>query len=434
MLFKDATLVDFDPPAVARGDLRVAGGRITERGAALAAAEGEAAVDLGGDLLMPGLVNAHSHLYSALARGLPAPPVADFQQALDHIWWPLDQSLTLGDVGLSAAVGLAEAARCGTTTLIDHHASPSAVTGSLAAIAEAFGAVGLRGVLCYEATDRNGESERLEGIAENAAAVKAWPAGGEGRLRALIGLHANFTLSDAALGQLAALPGPVHVHIAEGPQDGTDAAERGLSGPLERLERARLLRPDSLLVHGVGLSDQEVERAREAGCWLVHNPTSNRNNRVGYARPGRFGDRVALGTDGIGSDMLGAFKEAFYAAREHRHEPDLLALLTGGHKVASALLGVPLGRLAPGYGADLVRLDYRPPTPLSADTLIGHLLFGAHAGHIRDVWVEGRAVLLGRRVMGIDEGRLARDAAAAATDIWGRYSERLERPGVDSPD
>jgi len=425
MLFKDATLVDFDPPAVARGELRVADGLIVERGVDLTPAEGEATVALGGDALIPGLVNAHSHLYSALARGLPAPPVDDFQQALDRIWWPLDRSLGLGDVRLSAAVGLMEAARCGTTTLIDHHASPPAVTGSLAEIVGAFDAVGLRGVVCYEVTDRNGESERLEGIAENAEAVKTWLPDDRGRLRALIGLHAPFTLSDAALGQLASLPGPIHVHIAEGEQDGVDAAERGLSGPLERLERARLLRPDSLLVHGVGLTDAEIVRARAAGCWFVHNPTSNRNNRVGYARPGRFGDRVALGTDGIGSDMLGAFKEAFYTAREHRHEVDLLALLTGGHKVASALLGVPLGKLAPGYGADLVRLDYRPPTPLTGDTLVGHLLFGVHAAHVRDVWVEGRPVVLGRRVMGVDERRLAADAATAARGLWDRYSDQL---------
>ncbi len=424
MLLRDATLIDLDPPAVERGDLRVEGGQIVARGEALPAEGGEEVIELGGDALMPGLVNAHSHLYSALARGLPAPPVEDFGQALERICWPLDRALTLADVATSGRVGLAEAALCGTTTLVDHHASPEAIEGSLAALGGAFEAVGLRGALCYEVTDRNGDGGRDAGVAECARGLARYRGGD---LRALVGLHAPFTLSDASLAALAALPGPVHVHIAEGAQDLEDARRRGLSGPLERLERAGLLREGSLLVHGVGLSDEEVARARAAGCWLVHNPTSNRNNRVGYARPGRFGDRAALGTDGIGSDMLGAFQEAFYAAREHRHEVDLLGLLTGGHRLASALLGVKLGRLRSGFAADLVRLDYRPPTPLSADTLVGHLLFGVGARHVRDVWVGGAAVVRDRALVRVDGAAIAREGAAAAGDLWRRYTGNLAR-------
>lgn len=420
VLLRGARLAELDPVRVQLGDLRLVDGFVAERGVGLEPGDAEV-VDCDGDLVMPGLVNAHTHLYSALSLGLPCPAVEGFEEALDRIWWPLDRALTTAHLAPSARAGLLTALRCGCTTVLDHHASPSAIEGSLAALAEGYREVGVRGALCYETTDRNGPGEGERGIAENRAGVARWTGG---HLRALIGLHASFTLEDATLAGLADVPGPIHVHVAEGEGDVADARRRGARGVLQRLDAFGLLRPGSILAHGVHLGPDEVDLAEERGCWLLHNPTSNRNNRVGYARPGRF-HRSGLGTDGIGSDMLGAFQEAFFSGREHRHEVDLLALLNGSQRLASELLGVPLGRLEVGYAADLVRLRDLSPTPLNADNLVGHLLFGLGARQVRDVWVAGERRLADGRVVGLDEQAVAADCREAAADLWERYLKEL---------
>ncbi len=410
-LLQDATLVDLAPPRVERADLLLEQGLIVARGPGQAP-RGAQVVPCGGRVVLPGFVNAHTHLYSALAAGMPAPAVADFQGALDQVWWPLDRALTLGDLGPSARVGLRDALLCGTTTVVDHHASPRAIAGSLDALAAVYEDLGIRGALCFETTDRNGAGEGTAGLAENARANQRYAGG---MLRALTGYHASFTVSEQTLAAGAALPGPIHIHCAEGRGDVEDARARGHGGVIARLEASGLLRPGSLLVHGVHLDDDEVARARAAGCWLVHNPTSNRNNRVGYARPGRFGDRGALGTDGLGSDMFAAARDAFFTAREHRHDVDVLALVVQSHQLASELLGVELGRLEPGYQADLIRLDGEPRTPLQGENVFGHLIFGWQARHVRDVWVAGR-----HRVV---DGALppAEPVSQTAAALWQRY-------------
>ncbi len=202
MLLRDATLATLDPPEVTRGDLRVEGERVVEQGPSLARAAGEETVDLDGALVLPGLVNAHTHLYSALARGMPAPaePPRSFVEILERVWWRLDRALDEESVRLSALVGAIEAARSGTTLLVDHHASPSFIRGSLATLRRAVEEVGLRSVLCYETTDRNGLEGRDAGVAENRSFLA------EGRTpltRAMVGAHASFTLSDESLDRLA---------------------------------------------------------------------------------------------------------------------------------------------------------------------------------------------------------------------------------------
>jgi putative selenium metabolism protein SsnA len=413
-LLRDAILVDLDPPNIERGDLRVRNGLIVERGPDLAPGD-EEVVDVEGDVILPGMVNAHMHLYSALAVGMPVPDISNFQQALDEVWWPLDRSLDLEDVRCSAQIGLIGALKAGCTTVIDHHASPNAIRGSLDTIAEEAGDIGLRTVLSYELTDRNGRGGLKVGLAENADAIGRYSGG---FCRAIAGLHAGFTLSDAALSQVATLPGPIHIHVGEGEQDVAYAIAQGDVGPVARLERHGLLRPDSLLVHGVHLSDEEVARATEAGAWLVHNPSSNRNNRVGYAKPGRFGNRGALGTDGIGSDMFASAKDAFFAAREHHHAVDLIGLLVGNHRLASRLLDVRLGQLREGFCADFIRLKMAISTPLNRDNLFGHLLFGFSANQVEDVWVAGQLRLGERKVLGVDERWMRGRARRLSRHLW----------------
>lgn len=246
----------------------------------------------------PGLVCAHHHLYSTLARGMPAPPQTPvrFRELLEQIWWRLDTALDLQMIRWSAMLGAVEALQAGCTAIIDHHESPNAIEGSLSVIADACAEVGVRVVCAYGVTDRHGVDGARRGLAENDRFLAE---GGRG----MVGIHAAFTCSDATLEAAAGLAIQhgvgVHVHVGEGPDDDNAGA---------RL--AMLARDDWLLVHAV-LLDQTL-----AGT-VVHNPRSNMNNSVGYARPARFTNRVALGTDGIGADMLEEFRVAFVRHREH---------------------------------------------------------------------------------------------------------------------
>jgi cytosine/adenosine deaminase-related metal-dependent hydrolase len=240
-------------------------------------------------------VCGHHHLYSSLARGMPAPPQVPtaFPDILEQIWWRLDRALDLELVAWSARLGALEALECGTTAIVDHHSSPSAIEGSLDAIAAACAEVGVRVSCCYEVTDRNGPHGAKAGLAENERFLRA---GGDG----YVGAHASFTVSDDTLVSVCGLADDlavgVHVHVAE---DVTDAAAGARLAPLAN-ERW-------LLAHCVHL-DEPLPGT------VAHNPRSNLNNAVGYGRPRRF-PRVVLGTDGIGADMLEEFRLAFALAR-----------------------------------------------------------------------------------------------------------------------
>lgn len=248
----------------------------------------------------PGLVCAHHHLYSALARGMPAPPSTPttFLGVLEQVWWRLDTALDLTMLEWSAKLGALEALEAGCTAIIDHHESPNAIEGSLSVIADACAEVGVRVDTCYGVTDRHGADGAKRGLAENERFLRD---GGRGR----VGVHAAFTCTDETLQEAAGLAADlgvgVHIHVAEGPDD-VDAVSR-LSG---------LTTDDWLLIHGVHLPDQHGMQGT-----IVHNPRSNMNNAVGYARPVRFDNPIALGTDGIGADMISEFQLAFVAARAH---------------------------------------------------------------------------------------------------------------------
>ncbi|MDW3221202.1 MAG: amidohydrolase family protein [Acidimicrobiales bacterium] len=246
----------------------------------------------------PGLVCAHHHLYSALARGMPAPPrtPTGFLEILELVWWRLDRALDLDTIEWSARLGALEALERGCTAIIDHHESPNAIDGSLSVIADACAELGVRVNTAYGVTDRHGAAGAAAGLAENDRFLAA---GGRG----MVGLHAAFTCEDdtlAAAAEIALRHGVgVHVHVAEGDRD-----------TWERLRPHA--RDDWWLVHGVHLPDDHGLPGT-----IVHNPRSNMNNAVGYARPTRFANPTGLGTDGIGADMLDEFRVAFVKAREH---------------------------------------------------------------------------------------------------------------------
>jgi len=428
MLLKRAAVATLDPPLVETADLRVEGDRIVERGPSLAARAGEEVLDRPGAVVLPGLVNAHTHLYSALARGMPAPrvPPRSFVEILERVWWRLDRALDAESVYLSGLVGAIEAALSGTTVLIDHHASPSFIRGSLDALRRALEEVGLRSALCYEVTDRNGPEGRDLGLAENEAFRSVQSPLTQG----MIGGHASFTLSPESLDRLRELAertgGALHLHAAEDKADLDDCRARYGVGLVQRLDAHGLLVSRTLLAHCVHLTEAEVAEAHVRGCWIAHNPRSNMNNAVGHA-PTAALKRAALGTDGMDGDMLAEARAAYLKMRDAGRGDALAAtleLLAGGHRLAAALFGLPFGKLDAGAPADFVVLDYAPPTPLHTDNLGGHLLFGVDRSHVSSVMVAGRWVVRDRRLVSVDAAAAFARARAAAAELW-RRMDRL---------
>lgn len=424
-LLKNATLLTFYPAAIEQADLRIVDGKILAKAAHLAAEAEEITLDLAGKLVMPGMVCAHTHLYSALARGMPGPPEppTSFPEILAKIWWRLDRALDAEAIYDSAVVGVLEAIASGTTTIIDHHASPGCIQGSLKIMQEVFEQFGVRGVLCYEVTDRGGKQERDWGLAENRWLLEHQSA----RVKGLVGAHALFTLSDESLKLCAELVqtyhSGLHIHLAEDLGDVTAAFKKYDKGLVEKLLEAAVCNDKTILAHGVYLLDEELDQIRQLGSWLVHNPRSNMNNGVGYAPLAKFGAKTALGTDGITSNMFEEVKFAYFKAQDagiNVTANDCLRFLHGGQQLAAALFGVPLGVLETGAAADLIILDYPSPTPLHAGNLAGHVIFGMSHAHIESVMVAGKFLLQDRQFVGVDVAALYQKAQRTAKKLWAR--------------
>jgi putative selenium metabolism protein SsnA len=434
--FRDALLVQLDPPWVETGDLRVADGKIAAIGAGAVAQPGDEIVDCAGAVLMPGLVNGHTHLYSALAAGMPAPPrpPRNFHEILKYIWWRLDRAHTLESVEVSCQIGALAALRCGTTTLFDHHASPNAIDGSLTVLENGIAAVGCRGVLCYEVTDRNRPGEGRQGLDENERYAKTCALGSDGRFAAMVGAHASFTVDEETLVdcvELARRVGVgVHIHTAEDPVDERITREKLGCGLIERFRRTGLLDvPGTIFGHGTHFSDADIAVVNDRShITLAHNPSSNMNNGVGYTPVVKFARPPMLGTDGIGADM---WREA-RVAEFKSHDSGLplpfghsLKMLGQSARVASQCLGVKLGVLEPGAAADLVRTDYRPATPLTADNLAGHLIFAMGPEFVVDVMIAGRSCLKNRMVVTCDEPAIRARSIEVARGLYQRTAAQL---------
>jgi putative selenium metabolism protein SsnA len=419
-------VTSIDPVRVADGDLWVADGRVAEPGEGVR-------VPSDGVLIVPGNVCAHTHLYSALARGMPyalAPPES-FVQILQRVWWRLDRALDEEAIRASALVGGMEALLAGTTTVIDHHASPNAIDGSLDVIDDALSSLGVRSVLCYETSDRDGPERAAAGIAENSRFADRVRRAKLPLTRALFGAHASFTLSDETLAACAEAAGRLeiglHVHAGEDAADENDALALHGMRVVERLAAAGALDARTLLAHGVHFSDDEIALVQESGAWVAHNARSNMNNSIGRARVEELGSRVVLGTDGIGSDMFEESHAAYFRLREDDTRAGNqwpLARLAGSARLAGRAFEEPLlGTLWPGAPADLAVLDYPAPAPLSESSFSGHWVFGLSSRWVRDVMVAGKWVVCDRRLVNVDQRELASSARGRAELLWQRLEE-----------
>jgi putative selenium metabolism protein SsnA len=393
-------------------------------------------LDAQGRLLMPALVNCHTHLYSTLARGITLRGRApkNFVEILRKLWWRLDRALDPDDVYYSALVGLIDAAKNGVGTLVDHHSSPNALAGSLDLIERAFREVGLRGVLCYETSDRDGPATAAAAIAENVRFLERARATKDGLVAATFGLHASFTLSDRTLRRAveaaAGLGTGFHIHVAEDRADLRHARQRHHKTVVRRLRDLGVLGERTLAAHCIHVTRGDIASLARIGTAVAHNPQSNSNNAVGVARLIellRAGVLVGLGSDGYSPRMWEEFKTAFHLQKIRTGDPRVgyaeayAVAFLNNRTIVKRLWGMDVGRIAPGARADLLLVDYDPPTPLEPGNLFGHLLFGIANAPIDTLIVNGRTVLRDKRCITVDERAVAERARRQAKALWERF-------------
>jgi putative selenium metabolism protein SsnA len=355
-------------------------------------------------------------------------------EILERLWWKLDLALLWDDVRYSALVCLVDAIRHGCTTLIDHHASPSVIDGSLDIIAGAVKEAGLRASLCYEVTDRNGEDGARAGIAENVRFLKRCRKERDPQLGASFGLHAALTLSDETLEACVeaadGLDTGFHIHVAEGIADQEESLRKYNLRVVERLNRAGILGPKTIAVHCVHLDEYEKDILRETGTRVTHQPRSNMNNAVGLPDVTGMlarGIPVALGNDGFSNNMYEEMKAAYLAHRLDSGNPQKLpgdAVMRMAYPnntgLAKQFFPKPVGEISPGAFADIVLLDYRPPTPLTPGNLPWHIIFGVDGAHVTDTIAGGVALMRDRRLTTLDEEAIMTQAREHAAKVWKR--------------
>jgi putative selenium metabolism protein SsnA len=357
---------------------------------------------------------------------------------LQKLWWPLDRSLDAESIEYSVLPCLVDAIKHGTTTLVDHHASPNAIDGSLDIIADAVDLAGLRAVLCYEVTDRDGEARMKAGIQENVRFLKR---NKSPLLAGTFGLHAALTLSDSSLDLCRqSVPDGVgfHVHTAEHESDEYDSLNKTGLRVIDRLHKHGILGPKTITAHGVHFDAREVQLLVETGTWLSHQPRSNMNNGVGVAAVEsmmRAGIKVCLGNDGFSNAMWEEWKAAYLLHKLHHRDPrrmngydvQQMAIYNNAALTNVFFPDAPIGQLTSGAFADIIFVDYQPNTPMTAGNLPWHIIFGFQPGMVTTTIVAGEVLMKDRELLTLDEKEIGAKSREIAPRVWERYQREVAK-------
>lgn len=400
-------------------------------------------LDAHGGLIMPGLINCHTHIYSGLARGLAIKGCnpTNFLENLEQQWWNIDRHLTLDGTRACAYVTMMESFRNGVTTIFDHHASFRQIPGSLFAIKDVAQEMGMRACLCYEVSDRDGKQKLQESIQENADFARWTAEQDSDMIAAMFGGHTLFTLPDEALDAMVrandGLTG-FHVHVCEGMDDVYDSAQKHGTSSVHRLLDHGILGPKTMLGHCIHVSPADMDIIAGTHTKIVNNPQSNANNAVGTAPVLEFfkrGITVTMGTDAYTHDMLQSLKAFVPLQRLNSALPNvawgeaMTMLFKNNAEVANMYFstkpqGKPLGVLEPGAAADVAVFDYPAPTPLGADNIDGHILFGVEGHDCRTTIVNGRVVYRDREFVDCDKEKIDAFVMQQAKELWGELNGR----------
>ena len=395
-------------------------------------------VDAKGGVIMPGLINVHTHIYSGLARGLAIEGnnPTNFLEVLEGMWWNIDRHLTLDGTRASAYATVLDCIRDGVTTIFDHHASFCEIPGSLFAIKDVCQELGIRANLCYEVSERDGEEKTRQSIQENADFAKWAKEQDDDMIKAMFGGHALFTISDKTFEKMVKANDGMtgfHIHVAEGMNDVYDSLRNYGCRPVNRLLYNGILGEKTMLGHCIHVSPAELDIIKETNTMVCHNPESNMGNAVGCSPVLQMygkGILIGLGTDAYTHDMLESLKVLLPMQRHNAALPNVGwceatgMLFENNAKICSRYFKKPLGVLKSGAAADVIVMDYKPFTPFSAENIDGHMLFGMMGKNCRTTIINGKVLYKDREFVDIDEERINAWTMEQAKKLWGELNHR----------
>ena len=395
-------------------------------------------IDARGNVIMPGFINAHTHIYSGLARGLAIEGnnPTNFFEVLDGTWWNIDRHLTLDGTKASAYATILDCIRDGVTTIFDHHASFCEIPGSLFVIRDAAKELGIRACLCYEVSERDGEEKCSQAIRENAEFAQWAAREDDDMIKAMFGGHALFTISDRTFEKMVEANNGLtgfHIHVAEGMNDVYDSLRNYGTRPVNRLLNNGILGPKTLLGHCIHVNPAEMDIIRETETMVVNNPESNMGNAVGCSpvlQMMKKGILVGMGTDAYTHDMLESLKVFLIIQRHHACLPNVAfsegtqMLFDNNRRICEKYFKKPVGILKEGAAADVIIMDYKPFTPFSDANIDGHMLFGMMGKNCRTTIINGRVLYRNREFVGIDEEKLNAWTLEQSRKLWGELNHR----------
>ena len=396
----------------------------------------ETVIDAQGKIVIPGMICGHMHFYSAFATGMPLPPFPKgFVEVLENLWWKLDKALSKEAVYYSALLGYLQAIKHGTTTLIDHHASPSCIRGSLDLIEKAAREMNVRSNFCYEVTDRNGHDGAIEGLEENERFIKKLANNPDKLITSSLGLHASFTIDDSTLESgkeiLNKYDTGVHIHVAEGEADGGRTKNKYNLTPVQRIDKYGLINDKSILAHCIHIEESDYPILKEKKPNIMHQPRSNMNNAVGTLNIWKLLENqipFGLGTDGMSADMK---TELIVGALIHKHQSQnntigsqevLDALFKENPRVVNRLFDIQIGNISEKSQADIVISNYIPKSPVNANNVTGHILFGLIHESMNTTIIDGKVIYQENKFLNIDEFEIMKKAQNVAVDTWNRLN------------
>lgn len=381
-------------------------------------------IDVEGRLIVPGMTNFHHHLYSSLAVGLrPRGETTSFLGILENLWWPLDYLLDEESIYFSALYGILRSIQCGITTIFDHHASLGHIRGSLSLIGRAFREAGIRGVLSFEISDRAGKNTIDQQLEEN---ISFWESHQRDPfLHGMLGLHANFTLSEDTLRKVKeAKPRNLHIHIhcGEGEEDLAYCQQLGYRGPIHRLASFNLLSRDSLLIHCIHLTEDDYAILKNISPWVVTNPESNENNRVGEMNRQRI-TKFVIGTDGMSPDILASLRNYAITAKDAPEPFERLErTFWGWSRLVKRNTWGFQGVFASDEPADITVLNYKPVTPIHESNIMGHLIHGAQRSHAYLTMCNGNVLWKDGSFTSLNEGLIFNNVRLVSEKLHKRFS------------
>ncbi len=389
-------------------------------------------VDAKGGVIMPAFINTHEHIYSAMARGLSINGYhpKGFLDILEGQWWTIDRKLTLEQIRLSAMDTLINSIRCGVTTVFDHNASFGQIDGSLFAIADAAKELGVRTCLCYEVSDRDGMEKAREAVLENERFINYALKDDSDMVAGMMGMHAQFTISDETFAYAAEhKPEGVgyHIHVAEGIDDLELCLKNYGKRIVDRLYDFDILGEKTLLAHCIYINPHEMDLIHDTDTMVVHNPESNMGNACGCPPTMELVHRgilTGLGTDGYTQDMIESYKVANVLHKHHLCDPNAAwsevpeMLFVNNAKIAGRYFKAPLGVLKPDAAADVIVMDYDPPTPMNENNINSHILFGMTGHDVTTTIANGQVLMKDREVLVADTEKVMADCRQASAELW----------------